>query len=64
MRQLSEFADIFNLIPVSEDDANKLACNAVVINDTVIFPSEEIEAMETVRDLGLNAVVCKCFRVS
>ena len=39
---LSEFADIFNLIPVSEEDANKLACNAVVINDTVIFPSEAL----------------------
>ena len=53
---LSEFADIFNLIPVSEDDANKLACNAVVINDTVIFPSEDIEVMEKIRELGLNAV--------
>ena len=54
---LSEFADIFNLIPVSEEDANKLACNAVVINDTVIFPSEDIEVMNKVRELGLNAVV-------
>lgn len=53
---LSEFSDLFNLIPVSEEDANKLACNAVVINDTVIFPSEDIEAMEKVRELGLNAV--------
>ena len=39
-----------------EEDANKLACNAVVINDTVIFPSEDIEVMEKVRELGLNAV--------
>ena len=54
---LSEFADLFNLISVSEADANKLACNAVVINDTVIFPSEEIDAIQTVKDLGLNAVV-------
>ena len=44
------------MIPVSEEDANKLACNAVVINDTVIFPSEDIEVIEKVRELGLNAV--------
>ena len=54
---LSEFSELFNLIPVSEGDANKLACNAVVINDTVIFPSEDIDAIQTVKDLGLNAAV-------
>ena len=54
---LSEFADLFNLIPVSEADANRLACNAVVINNTVIFPSEDIDAIQTVKDLGLTAVV-------
>ena len=54
---LSEFSDLFNLIPVSEGDANKLACNAVVINDTVIFPSEDIDVIQTVEDLGLNTAV-------
>ena len=54
---LSEFSDLFNLIPVSEADANKLACNAVVINNTVIFPSEDIDAIQTVKDLGLNTAV-------
>ena len=48
---------LFNLIPVSEHDANQLACNAVVINNTVIFPSEDIEAIKTVEELGLNAEV-------
>jgi N-dimethylarginine dimethylaminohydrolase len=47
----------FNLIPVSENDANQLACNAVVVNETVIFPSEKIDAIQTVESLGLNAVV-------
>ena len=41
-------------MPVSEGDANKLACNAVVINDTVIFPSEDIDVIQTVEDLGLK----------
>ena len=54
---LSEFSDLFNLIPVSEGDANKLACYAVVINDTVIFPSEDIDVIQTVEDLGLNTAV-------
>ena len=54
---LSEFSDLFNLIPVSEGDSNKLACNAVVINDTVIFPSEDIDVIQTVEDLGLNTAV-------
>ena len=48
---------MFNLIPVSEHDANQLACNAVVINNTVIFPSENIENIKTVQELGLNAEV-------
>ncbi len=56
-RSLSAFENLFNLIPVSEHDANQLACNAVVINDTVIFPSENIEAINTVEELGLNAEV-------
>ena len=34
-----------------------MACNAVVINNTVIFPSEDIEAIKTVKELGLNAEV-------
>ena len=38
-QSLSEFSDLFNLIPIHEDDANQLACNAVVINESVIFPS-------------------------
>ena len=54
---LSEFESLFNLIPVSEHDANQLACNAVVINNTVIFPSENIEAIKTVEGLGLNSAV-------
>ena len=54
---LSAFESLFNLIPVSEHDANQLACNAVVINNTVIFPSENIEAIKTVEGLGLNAAV-------
>jgi N-dimethylarginine dimethylaminohydrolase len=36
------------------NDANKLTCNAVVINDSVIFPSENIEIIETVAQLGCN----------
>ena len=54
---LSAFESLFNLIPVSENDANQLACNAVVINNTVIFPSENIENIKTVQELGLNAEV-------
>jgi len=56
-QSLSTFESLFNLIPVSEHDANQLACNAVVINNTVIFPSEDIEAIRTVEELGLNAEV-------
>jgi len=56
-QSLSAFESLFNLIPVSEHDANQLACNAVVINNTVIFPSEDIEAIRTVEELGLNAEV-------
>ena len=51
---LNEFSDLFNLIPVSENDANKLACNSVVINESVIFPSDDIDIIETVADLGCN----------
>ena len=54
---LKSFSKFFNLIPVSENDANQLACNAVVVNETVIFPSEKIDAIQTVESLGLNAVV-------
>ena len=56
-QSLSTFESLFNLIPVSEQDANQLACNAVVINNTVIFPSDDIEAIKTVERLGLNAEV-------
>ena len=42
------------MIPIHEDDANQLACNAVVINDSVIFPSENIKIIETVAQLGCN----------
>ena len=45
------------MIPVSEDDANKLACNAVVVQDTVILPSEGIDVSSTISDLGANVVV-------
>ena len=51
---LSEFSDLFNLIPVGENDANKLACNSFVINESVIFPSDDIDIIETVADLGCN----------
>lgn len=54
---LSAFESIFNLIPVSEHDANQLACNAVVINNTIIFPSDDIESIKTVEELGLNVEV-------
>jgi len=54
---LSAFNQIFNLIPVSENDANQLACNAVVINESVIFPSDEIDVIETVSNLGLTPKV-------
>ena len=53
-QSLSEFSDLFNLIPIHEDDANQLACNALVINESVIFPSENIEIIETVAQLGCN----------
>ncbi len=56
-KSLSALESLFNLIPVSEHDANQLACNAVVINNTVIFPSEDIQAIKTVEGLGLNAEV-------
>ncbi len=55
-QSLSAFEKIFNLIPVSENDANKLACNAVVVDNTVIFPSENIDAIETVSKLGLSPI--------
>ena len=54
---LSAFSELFELIPVSESDANELACNAVVIEDTVIFPSENIDAINEVEDLGLTSKV-------
>jgi N-dimethylarginine dimethylaminohydrolase len=47
---------LFNLIPVSQKDAELLSCNAVVIGDTVIFPSGDIEILETVSNLGCNVV--------
>ncbi len=53
---LSNWADLFNLIPVSQDDAEMLTCNAVVIGNTVIFPSGEISIIEKVRDLGCNVI--------
>ena len=56
---LSEFSQFFNLIPVSEDDANKLACNAVVIERTVILPSEGIDVSNKISDLGANVVVAE-----
>ena len=58
-QSLSEFSDLFNLIPIHEDDANQLACNAVVINESVIFPSENIEIIETVAQLGCNIEISK-----
>ena len=54
---LSEFSDLFNLIPIHKDDANKLACNALVINDSVIFPSENIEIIENVAQSGCNVEI-------
>lgn len=54
---LSAFNKIFNLHPVSEHDPNQLACNAVVINENVIFPSDEIEVIETIANLGLTPKV-------
>ena len=54
---LSAFSELFELIPVSESDANELACNAVVIEDTVIFPSEKINVIKVVEDLGLTSKV-------
>lgn len=56
-KSLSTFESLFNLIPVTENDANKLACNAVVVNDTIIFPSEDIEVIKTVENLGLQTAV-------
>ena len=56
---LSEFSQFFNLIPVSEDDANKLACNAVVVQDTVILPSDGIEVSNKISDLGAKVVVAE-----
>ena len=56
-KSLSSFQSLFNLIPVTEHDANKLACNAVVVNNTIIFPSEDIEAISTIEKLGLQAEV-------
>ena len=57
MYKRQAFSELFELIPVSESDANKLACNAVVIEDTVIFPSENIDAIKVVEDLGLTSKV-------
>ena len=56
---LSQFSQFFNLIPVSEDDANKLACNAVVVQDTVILPSDGIEVANKISDLGAKVVVAE-----
>ena len=54
--KLSNWTDLFNLIPVSNNDAEQLSCNAVVIENTVIFPSGNIEVIETVESLGCNVV--------
>ena len=54
LEEHQEFSDLFNLIPVGENDANKLACNSFVINESVIFPSDDIDIIETVADLGCN----------
>ena len=54
---LKSFSNFFNLILVSENDANQLACNAVVVNETVIFPSEKIDVIQTVESLRLKPVV-------
>ena len=54
---LSEFSQFFNLIPVCESDANKLACNAVVVEDTVILPSDGIEVANKISELGAKVVV-------
>ena len=56
---LSQFSQFFNLIPVSEGDANKLACNAVVVQDTVILPSDGIEVSNKISDLGAKVVVAE-----
>ena len=52
-KSLSAFESLFNLIPVSEHDANQLACNAVVINNTVIFPLMILKQLKLLRDLVL-----------
>ena len=54
---LTEFSQFFNLIPVTEDDANQLACNAVVVNETVILPSDGIEVANKISEIGANVVV-------
>ncbi len=54
--KLSNWSDLFNLIPVSKNDAEQLSCNAVVVDSTVIFPSGNIEAVETAESLGCNVV--------
>ena len=47
---------MFNLIPVSKDDAELLTCNAVVVGNTVIFPAGEISVIDKVKELGCNVV--------
>ena len=53
---LSNWSELFNLIPVSQKDAELLSCNAVVIGNTAIFPLGDIEILETVSNLGCNVV--------
>ena len=53
---LSNWSELFNLIPVSKDDAELLTCNAVVVGNTVIFPAGEISVIEKVKELGCNVV--------
>ena len=53
---LSNWAELFNLIPISQKDAELLSCNAVVVGSTVIFPSGDIEIVETVSNLGCDVV--------
>lgn len=48
-----------NLIAVSQAEADKFACNAVVINNNIIFPSGCEQVMEMCANRGFNVFACE-----
>lgn len=54
-----QMRDVLELIDVPEDEAKHFACNAVVIDNTVIIPSGCPETKRILSSWGYNAVECE-----